>query len=104
MNDIQFQREELLIGKENLLKLHNAKVAIYGIGGVGSYVCEALARAGIGSFLLVDFDRIDITNLNRQIHATYKTVGEYKVDAMKERILEINPDAQVNTVKEIPEE
>ena len=58
MNYIQFQREELLIGKENLLKLHNAKVAIYGIGGVGSYVCEALARAGIGSFLLVDFDRI----------------------------------------------
>ena len=98
MNDIQFQREGLLIGKENLLKLHNARVAIYGIGGVGSYVCEALARAGIGRFLLVDFDRIDITNLNRQIHATYKTVGEYKVDAMKERILEINPDAQVNTV------
>ena len=104
MNDIQFQREELLIGKENLLKLHNAKVAIYGIGGVGSYVCEALARAGIGNFLLVDFDRIDITNLNRQIHATYKTVGEYKVDAMKERILDINPDADVKIVKEIPEE
>ena len=104
MNDVQFQREELLIGRANLLKLNNAKVAIYGIGGVGSYVCEALARAGIGNFLLVDFDRIDITNLNRQIHATYKTVGEYKVDAMKERILDINPDAQVNTVKEIPEE
>ena len=104
MNDIQFQREELLIGKGNLLKLHKAKVAIYGIGGVGSYVCEALARAGIGSFLLVDFDRIDITNLNRQIHATYKTVGEYKVDAMKERILEINPDAEVKVIKEISEE
>lgn len=101
MNEIQFQREELLIGKENLLKLHNAKVAIYGIGGVGSYVCEALARAGIGSFLLIDFDRIDITNLNRQIHATYKTIGEYKVDAMKKRILEINPDAEVKTVKEL---
>ena len=101
MNDIQFQREELLIGKGNLLKLNKAKVAIYGIGGVGSYVCEALARAGIGNFLLVDFDRIDITNLNRQIHATYKTVGEYKVDAMKERILEINPDAEVKVIKEI---
>lgn len=104
MNEIQFQREELLIGKENLLKLHNAKVAIYGIGGVGSYVCEALARAGIGNFLLVDFDRIDITNLNRQIHATYKTIGEYKVDVMNERIKEINPEAKVTNVKEISKE
>ena len=104
MNEIQFQREELLIGKENLLKLHNAKVVIYGIGGVGSFVCEALARAGIGKFLLIDFDKIDITNLNRQIHATYKTIGKYKVDAMKERIMETNPDAQVNTIKEILKE
>ena len=104
MNEIQFQREELLIGKENLLKLHNAKVVIYGIGGVGSFVCEALARAGIGKFLLIDFDKIDITNLNRQIHATYKTIGKYKVDAMKERIMEINPDAQVSTIKEILKE
>ena len=104
MNEIQFQREELLIGKENLLKLHNAKVVIYGIGGVGSFVCEALARAGIGKILLIDFDKIDITNLNRQIHATYKTIGKYKVDAMKERIMEINPDAQVSTIKEILKE
>ena len=104
MNEIQFQRTELLIGKENLLKLHNAKVVIYGIGGVGSFVCEALARAGIGKFLLIDFDKIDITNLNRQIHATYKTIGKYKVDAMKERIMEINPDAQVSTIKEILKE
>ena len=104
MNEIQFQREELLIGKENLLKLHNAKVVIYGIGGVGSFVCEALARAGIGKFLLIDFDKIDITNLNRQIHATYKTIGKYKVDAMKERIMEINPDVQVSTIKEILKE
>ena len=100
----QFSRTELLIGKSGIEKLQKSKVAIFGIGGVGSFVVEGLARAGIGKFLLIDFDKIDITNLNRQIHATYKTIGKYKVDAMKERIMEINPDAQVSTIKEILKE
>ena len=86
MNE-QFSREERLIGKENLEKLAKTKVAIFGIGGVGSFVAEGLARAGIGNFLLVDNDTIDITNINRQIHANINTVGKNKVDIMKERIL-----------------
>ena len=89
-----FSREELLIGKENVEKLKKSKVAVFGIGGVGSYVVEALARAGIGNFVLVDNDNIDITNINRQ------TIGKAKVEVAKERILEINPDAKVNTYKE----
>lgn len=96
----QFSRTELLIGKEGIEKLKAAKVAIFGIGGVGSFVLEALARAGIGSFILVDNDEIDITNLNRQIIATTKTIGELKVEASKERILEINPNAKVEIYKE----
>lgn len=95
-----FSREELLIGKENVEKLKKSKVAVFGIGGVGSYVVEALARAGIGNFVLVDNDNIDITNINRQIIATTKTIGKAKVEVAKERILEINPDAKVNTYKE----
>ena len=83
MNE-QFSREERLIGKENLEKLAKTKVAIFGIGGVGSFVAEGLARAGIGNFLLVDNDTIDITNINRQIHANINTVGKNKVDIMKE--------------------
>lgn len=91
----QFSRTELLIGKEGIKKLQNSKVAIFGIGGVGSFVVEGLVRAGIGKFVLVDKDTVDITNLNRQIIATRKTVGKPKVEIAKERILEINPDAKV---------
>ena len=91
----QFSRTELLIGQEGIKKLQNSKVAIFGIGGVGSFVVEGLVRAGIGKFVLVDKDTVDITNLNRQIIATRKTVGKPKVEIAKERILEINPDAKV---------
>lgn len=96
----QFSRTEMLIGKEGIEKLKSAKVAIFGIGGVGSFVLEALARAGVGSFVLVDNDEIDITNLNRQIIATTKTIGMPKVEASKERVLEINPEAKVAIYKE----
>ena len=90
-----FSREERLIGKENLEKLTKAKVAVFGIGGVGSFVVEGLARAGIGKFLLVDNDTIDITNINRQIPALSSTVGQKKADVMKRRIEDINPDCTV---------
>ena len=95
--DEQFQREIMLIGKENLEELKKSKVIIYGIGGVGSFVCEALARAGIGNLILVDYDKIETTNLNRQIHALHSTIGEQKTEAMKNRILDINPKAKVET-------
>ena len=95
--DEQFQREIMLIGKENLEKLKKSKVIIYGIGGVGSFVCEALARAGIGNLILVDYDKIETTNLNRQIHALHSTIGKQKTEAMKNRILDINPKAKVET-------
>ena len=88
-------RTEILIGKQGIEKLEKAKVIIYGIGGVGSYTTEALARAGIGSLILVDNDKITPSNINRQIHATTKTVGKNKVDVMKKRIEEINPNANV---------
>ena len=90
-----FSRTELLLGKEAMEKLANARVAVFGIGGVGGYVCEALVRSGVGAFDLIDDDKVCLTNLNRQIIATRKTVGKYKTDVMKERILEINPDASV---------
>jgi len=95
----QFARTELLLGSEAMDKLKNSRVAIFGIGGVGGYVCEALVRSGIGEFDLIDDDKVCLTNLNRQIIATRKTVGKYKVDVMKDRILEINPDAKVNVHK-----
>lgn len=95
-----FSREERLIGKENLEKLNKSKVAVFGIGGVGSFVVEGLARAGIGKLLLVDNDTIDITNINRQIHTNINTVGKNKVDVMKERILSINPEAEVDVSTE----
>ena len=91
----QFSRTELLIGKEGLEKLQNAKVAVFGIGGVGSFVVEGLARAGVGNFILVDNDEISVTNINRQLIATTKTIGMPKVDVAKTRILEINPNANV---------
>ena len=91
----QFSRTQLLLGQEAMESLHQKKVAIFGIGGVGGYVCEALVRSGIGAFDLVDDDKVCLTNLNRQIIATRKTVGRYKTEVMKERMLEINPDADV---------
>lgn len=96
----QFSRTELLIGKEGIEKLNKAKVAIFGIGGVGSFVVEGLVRAGVENFILVDDDKICLTNLNRQIIATHKTIGKYKVEVAKERILEINPNAKVETYRE----
>lgn len=96
----QFSRTELLIGKEKVEKLNKSKVAIFGIGGVGSYVVEGLARAGVGKFVLIDKDKVDITNLNRQIIATHKTIGKAKVEVSKERILEINPNAEVEIHEE----
>ncbi|MBA1336826.1 MAG: HesA/MoeB/ThiF family protein [Firmicutes bacterium] len=90
-----FSRTELLIGKEGMERLKSCKVAVFGIGGVGSYAVEALARSGVGHIVLVDYDDICLTNINRQIHATIRTVGRPKVDIMKERVLEINPKAEV---------
>lgn len=99
----EFSREEFLIGKENIDRLHLAKVAVFGIGGVGSFVVEGLARAGIGNFILIDDDTVDITNLNRQLHALHSTIGKYKVDLMKDRILDINPSAKVKVYREFYE-
>lgn len=96
----QFSRTELLIGKDGVEKLKKSKVAIFGLGGVGSYVVEALARSGVGNFILVDNDIISETNINRQIIATYKTIGKPKIQIEKERILEINPNAKVEIFKE----
>ena len=98
--DEKFSRTEMLLGNDGMEKLNNAKVAIFGLGGVGSFVCEGLARSGIGNFILVDFDKVDESNINRQLIATVNTIGKYKVDLMKERILEINPDANVEIYKE----
>lgn len=95
----QFARTELLLGEKAMQKLYSATVAIFGIGGVGSYAVEALARSGIGKFLLIDDDIVSITNINRQLIATTKTVGKNKVDIMRERILDINPSAKVITHK-----
>ena len=95
----QFSRTELLLGHDNMEKLKNARVAVFGIGGVGGFTVEALARSGVGTLDLIDDDRVCLTNINRQIIATIKTIGQYKVDAAKERILDINPDAVVNTYK-----
>lgn len=94
---MQFQRTEILIGQENLTKLQNSKIIVFGIGGVGSYVVEALVRAGIGEISIVDFDKVDITNINRQIIALNSTVGKKKIDVMKDRILDINPNIKVHT-------
>ena len=95
----QFARTEMLIGKENLEWLQNARVAVFGVGGVGGYVVEALARSGVGTLDLIDNDTVALSNLNRQIIATHRTIGMYKVDAAKERVLDINPDAVVNTYR-----
>lgn len=95
----QFSRTELLLGEEAMAKLAESKVAIFGIGGVGGYVAEALARSGIGSLTLIDDDKVSLTNINRQIIATQSTIGRYKVTVMEERILDINPQAEIITHK-----
>ena len=95
----QFSRTELLIGKEAVGRLQKSKVAVFGIGGVGSYTVEALARAGVGHLIIVDYDKYDITNINRQLGATHSTIGKYKIDVMKQRILDINPMAIVEAYR-----
>jgi tRNA A37 threonylcarbamoyladenosine dehydratase len=95
----QFSRTELLFGKEAMEKLSGSRVAVFGIGGVGGYAVEALARSGVGTLDLIDDDRICLTNLNRQIFATRSTVGKYKVDVAKERVLDICPEITVNVYK-----
>lgn len=94
-----FSRTELLLGNEAMKKLASSRVAVFGIGGVGGYVCEALVRSGIGAFDLIDDDKVCLTNLNRQIIATRKTVGKYKAEVMRDRMLEINPDADIRIHK-----
>ena len=95
-NTNPFARTELLLGKPAMERLSGCRVAVFGIGGVGGYVCEALVRSGIGAFDLIDNDKVCVTNINRQIIATQKTVGRYKTEVMKERMLEINPEVEVN--------
>lgn len=95
----QFSRTELLFGKEAMDKLAGSKVAVFGIGGVGGYVCEALVRSGVGAFDLIDDDKVCLTNLNRQIIATRSTVGKYKTDVMRDRMLDINPNVEVEVYK-----
>lgn len=93
----QFSRTELLLGKEGMERLTRARVAVFGIGGVGGYTVEALARSGVGTLDIIDDDKICLTNLNRQIYALRSTIGRYKVEVAKERILDINPEAIVHT-------
>lgn len=95
----QFSRTQLMFGKENIEKLHNSHVAIFGIGGVGGYTVEALVRSGVGKITLVDDDKVCLTNLNRQLYATLSTVGKYKVDVAEERILDIYKKAEVTKFK-----
>lgn len=94
---MQFSRTQLLLGKEAMERLAQSRVAVFGVGGVGGYVCEALVRSGIGAFDLIDNDTVSVTNLNRQIIATHDTIGKYKVDVMRERMHSINPNAAVRT-------
>ncbi len=95
----QFSRSAMIIGEKALEKLASSRIALFGVGGVGGFALEALARCGVGEFDLIDNDTVNITNINRQIIATYNTLGQYKVDAAKERILSINPAAKVNVYK-----
>ena len=95
----QFSRTRLLLGEEGINRLAACRVAVFGVGGVGGYAVEALARSGIGALDLIDDDRICLTNLNRQLHATHSTIGKYKVDVAAERIRDINPDCKVTTYK-----
>ena len=100
----QFSRTEALIGIQAQEKLKKSKIAVFGLGGVGGHATEALARAGIGHIVLVDYDTYDITNINRQIGALHSTIGKYKVDVIKERILDINPSIIVETYKSTEDE
>ena len=93
-------RTGLIVGQEGLDKLKDANVIVFGVGGVGSFACEALVRAGVGNITIVDFDDVDITNINRQIPALHSTIGRLKVDVMKERILSINPEVEVDVSTE----
>ncbi len=95
----QFARTQLLLGPEAMEKLAYSRVAVFGVGGVGGYVCEALARSGVGAFDLIDDDKVCLTNINRQIIATRKTIGKYKAEVMRERILDINPSADIRVYK-----
>lgn len=97
--DELYERTAMLFGEENIEKLKNSYVAVFGVGGVGSYVCEALARCGINQMDIVDSDTVSATNLNRQLVALNSTIGKYKVDVMKERMLDINPNIKVNALK-----
>lgn len=99
MNGDRFQRLKLLIGAENFSKLNAATVAVFGVGGVGSFAVEALARSGVGHLILIDKDNVDATNINRQIHALGSTVGRSKVEVMRERIRDINSAAQVDAIQ-----
>ena len=94
-------RTGLIIGDEGIEKLKNSNVIIFGVGGVGSFAAEAIARAGVGSMTIVDFDDVDITNINRQLPALHSTVGKYKVEVMKDRILDINPNINIKAIKDI---
>lgn len=94
-----FERTAMLFGEENINKIKNSYIAVFGIGGVGSFTCEALARCGVGKIDLIDKDTVSPTNLNRQLVALHSTIGKYKVDVMQERILDINPDAEINAIK-----
>lgn len=93
-------RTGLIIGNEGVEKLQNSNVIVFGVGGVGSFAAEAIARAGVGKMTIVDFDDVDITNINRQIPALHSTVGKYKVDVMKDRILDINPNIDIKAIRE----
>ena len=95
----QFSRSELLLGEDKIKKLNSSRVAVFGIGGVGGYTAEALVRNGIGELDIIDSDRVSLTNINRQIFATHKTIGEYKVDVARGRLLDIYPDLKINTYK-----
>ena len=95
----QFSRTQLLLGEEAMDRLKNTRIAVFGVGGVGGFVCEALVRSGVGAFDLIDDDKVCLTNLNRQIIATRKTVGKYKAEVMRDRMIEINPDVDVRIHK-----
>lgn len=98
MNDNRFNRLEILFGQKGVNRLANASIAVFGLGGVGSFAVEALIRSGVGRLTLIDFDTIDITNMNRQLHATDDTVGRPKVQVMSERCLSINPNAKIEPI------
>lgn len=96
----RFERTELLLGREAMDILKDCKVCVFGVGGVGSYTAEALVRSGLGHIVLVDYDRIEETNINRQVHALTSTIGKFKVDVMKERLLDINPNLKIDIFRE----